>query len=83
MLLDTSCPLAPALLRLLQTAACAEDLSDKTLARLSGFSTETVHTYFKRMFEATGIHSRGTLVIAAIQREWIQPPNTESQAPAE
>lgn len=68
-------PLIPEYLySLLVVSSTAEDLRDKTLASLYGKPADTVETYWKRLFDLTGIHDRGILVLTAVVLGWIPMP---------
>lgn len=65
--------LLPCWLHLLEAASTAPDMKDETLAHLASLAPRTVRTYFQRMFDVTGIHDRGVLVMTAVRRGWIPP----------
>lgn len=73
-IIDSLCPLAPALRRLLQACVDCDSTDTDVLAGSLFLSAETVYTYFKRIRSELGIHDRGAAVIIALKRGWITLP---------
>jgi Response regulator containing a CheY-like receiver domain and an HTH DNA-binding domain len=68
--------LLPCWLHILTVASTSPDYKGSTLARRSNVTPRTVRTYFQHMYDITGIHDRGVLVMTAVLRGWIPYPDS-------
>lgn len=76
------CPLRPALLRVLAAAAQFQTTETDVLAERLCLAPETVHGYFSQACQTMEVRDRGTAVLVALGRGWVQMPGTAQAAPA-
>ncbi len=71
---ESSWPLTPALILLLQACVDVRSTQDKKLAQHLCLSPETIRTEFKRIAESLGTHDRFEAVLLAWEKNWIRLP---------